>query len=249
MRAWAWRTAAGLAAAAAAAVVAFVAVNSTSPVREDVYQTARGETRTLNLADGSRIDLGSASRLSVRLGPKLRHVELVDGEAAFDVTRDAARPFLIAAGERDIRVVGTAFDVLRHDGRLRVTVLRGVVAVQPPQGSTAAAPVLLKVGDQYQHDSGQSLSSVRRVDPEDAFAWRRGELVYMDQPLEEVVSDLSRYFSTPLRVIGPAGRLRFSGVLKIDAEEKVVRRLQGFLHITAEHGPDGYILRMREPQG
>ena len=242
----AWPAAAAGLAAAAAALVVVVAVRPPPPVPTDVYQTAKGESRLLNLADGSHINLNSASRISVRLERGVRSVELSEGEAAFDVAKDPNRPFLIAVGDRGIRVVGTEFDVLRHDGRLRVTVRRGVVAVQAPEAGAASEPVLLRVGDQLDHQTGQALSTVRRVDPDAAFAWRTGLLVYQDQPLGAVVDDLNRYFVTPIRVAGPAADLRFSGTLKLDAEDDVIRRLQGFLKLSVERRSDGFTLQSPE---
>jgi transmembrane sensor len=226
--------------------VVFVTVRPAPPAPTKVFQTAKGENRMLNLADGSRIHLNSASRLTVRLERKARYVDLAEGEAAFDVSHDPARPFLIAAGERNIRVVGTEFDVLRHDGRLKVTVRRGVVSVERSDAGAGVKPVLLRAGDQLEHEAGETTSTLRKVDPEAVFAWRTGSLVYRNQSLGEVVDDLNRYFVTPLRVPGPAGKLRFSGVLKIDSEEAVVDRLQAFLPVVAERGPDGLTLKMRQ---
>ena len=244
----AWPAATGFAATAAAAAVAVLVVGLHPPlsVPAQVYQTAKGENRAVALADGSRINLNSASRIAVRLERGARYVDLSEGEAAFDVAKDPNRPFLIAAGDRSIRVVGTEFDVLRHDGRLRVTVRRGIVAVQAPQAPAGAEPVLLRVGDQLDHQAGGPLSVVRHVDPNVAFAWRDGLLIYQDRPLAEVVGDLNRYFPTPIRVDGPAAEQRFSGMLKLDAEEDVVRRLQGFLQLSVEHRSDGFTLRARE---
>lgn len=239
-----WRPLAGIAAAAAAAVL-FVAVRPEAPVPTEVFQTQKGESRLLDLADGSHVHLNSGSRLTVRLEKKARRLELAEGEAAFDVAHDPNRPFLIAAGERTIRVVGTEFDVLRHDGRLRVTVRRGVVSVQSPEDGPQGQPILLRAGDQLEHQAGERAWMVQKVDPEPAFAWKRGDLVYRDQPLTEVVGDLNRYFETPVRVAGPAANLRFSGVLKLEGEEAVVRRLEAFLPVDAQRGPDGVTLRAR----
>jgi transmembrane sensor len=210
-----------------------------------VYQTAKGETRMVALADGTRIELNSDSRIAVRLERRARNVEMTRGEAAFDVAPDKARPFLIAAADRRIRVVGTEFNVLDSQGLVRVTVRRGLVGVTPVSASRDAEGVLLKAGDQLEHRIGEQVSTVHRVDPEVAFAWRRGDLVYRDRPLGEVVGDLNRYFSIPVRVTGPAADLRFSGVLMIDTEDAVVRRLQAFLPISVDRAPDGLTLRLR----
>lgn len=236
-------------AAAAAALVVFVAIREPAQAPVDVYATAKGQARLVALTDGSRIHLNSGSRITVRLERKGRFVELTEGEAAFDVAKDASRPFLIAAGEREIRVVGTEFDVLRHDGRLRVTVRRGVVAVQSPGAGRFAEPVLLKAGDQLDHRAGSRTWAVQRVDPNAAFAWREGNLVYTDRPLDEVVEDLNRYFTTPVRVEGDAAALRFSGVLKVEDETSVLRRLQAFLPVAAERDTSGTTLRLRRAAG
>lgn len=230
------------AAAAAAALAIFVAVRPPAPA--EIFQTAKGEDRVVSLADGSSLHLNTGSRIAVRLERGGRYVELTHGQVAFDVAHDPERPFLISAGERDIRVVGTEFDVLRHEGRLRVTVREGVVSVQAPEDGPVAEPMLLRAGDQLEHRPGERWT-VRQVDPETALAWQGGDLVYRDQPLDEVVADLNRYFATPVQVVGPASSLRFSGVLRIDTEEAVVRRLQAFLPISADRGREGVTLRMR----
>lgn len=242
----AWIAAAGAAAAAAAVLTVSVVNRQAAPAPAEVFQTAKGQSRVLTLVDGSRIHLNSASRIAVRMEPKGRHVELTEGEAAFDVAHDAARPFLVDAGARDIRVVGTEFDVLRHRDQLRVTVRRGVVAVQSPNDGVAATPVMLTAGDQFDHRTAVRVSLVRKVDPETVFAWRRGELIYRDQPLDEIVEDLNRYLPTALRVEGAAANLRFSGVIRLEAEDAVLRRLQAFLPITATRDGTGVALRRKD---
>ncbi|HTK35276.1 MAG TPA: FecR domain-containing protein [Caulobacteraceae bacterium] len=239
---WGW--AAGLLAAACFALVMFPVLAPPAAPTE-VYQTAKGETRMLILADGTRINLNSDSHISVRLEARARRVEMARGEAAFDVAHDNARPFLIAAGDRRIRVVGTEFDVLDTQGLVRVTVRRGVVGVASASAGPDAQGVLLRVGDQFEHRVGEAVSAVHKVDPEVAFAWRRGDLIYRDQPLSEIVGDLNRYFVVPVRVTGPAADLKFSGVLVIDTEEAVVARLQAFLPISVDRAADGLTLRLR----
>ena len=243
MRQWAW---AGAGMAAAACVVVAIAPALQPPAPTVAYETAKGETKAVTLADGSHINLNSDTRIAVRLERHTRNVEMARGEAAFEVAPDKSRPFLIAAADRRIRVVGTEFNVLDSQGMVRVTVRRGIVGVTPVSADPNAEGVLLRAGDQLEHRTGEQVSAVHRVDPEVAFAWRSGDLVYRDQPLKEVVGDLNRYFNTPVRVTGPAADLKFSGVLMIDTEDEVVRRLQAFLPIAVDRASDGLVLRLRE---
>lgn len=211
-------------------------------VKTETYRTAPGQPRDINLADGSRIYLNGGSELSVRMEPSRRALALTEGEAAFDVTHDPSRPFEVDAGDRSVRVLGTEFNVLRHDDKLTVTVRRGVVAVNDESGQG----VRLKVGDQLVHPEGSSEMRVQRVDPDGAFAWRQGLLVYQDRPLGEVASDLRRYVAKPIQVEPSAAALRFTGVLRVAEEDGMVKRLEAFLPVTAEQTATEIRLRARD---
>jgi transmembrane sensor len=212
-----------LAAAAAAAVVLLPQLQS--PAHTEAYATARGEHRTLALADGSTIELDGGTRITVALGRDARRVALAEGQAVFDVTHDARRPFLIAAGDRTVRVVGTQFDVRRRAGKLAVTVARGVVEVRPADGASGQA-YRLHPGQRLEHAEGAPAATVAAVSPEEVLGWRAGRLVFRDQPLADVVADLNAQFSTPIRIDDPElAALPVSGVLILDDEDAVVRRL------------------------
>ena len=216
--------------AAAAALAAVMVLPQEGAV---AYQAPAAKPRTVELADGSHLYLNRAAQVRVALKSTRRAVEFVDGEAEFDVAHDPARPFLIAAGDRQIRVVGTAFNVLRHDGRLTVTVQRGVVAVSG-DAAHPADTVTLTAGQQLDHLEGSMVTKVSQVDPQDALGWRRGVLVYRDRPLAEVSADLGRYLPLPVRIDPSARDLKFTGLLFIDSEDAMIRRLEAFLPVTAE---------------
>ena len=218
------------AAAAAAALAAVVILPQQGAV---AYVAPAAQPRTVQLADGSHLYLNRATQVRVALRSSRRAVEFVDGEADFDVAHDPSRPFVIAAGDRQIRVVGTEFNVLRHDGRLTVTVKRGMVAVTGDPDHPAN-PVTLTAGQQLDHVEGSNLTRVSQVDPLDALGWRRGVLVYRNRPLAEVSADLGRYLPLPVHVDPSAKSLKFTGLLFIDSEDAMMRRLEAFLPVTAE---------------
>lgn len=219
----------GLGVAAAAAVVALaVTPRLIQPTYTD-YTTKRGETRDVALADGSRLTLGSGTTLRVRLTDQARDVTLVDGEASFDVAHQEDRPFVVAVGVREVRVLGTEFNILNHDGRLAVSVRRGLVAVSGGQ----EGPVRLARGQQLVQAPGTA-ARMREVAPDTAFAWKSGKLIYDRTPLTEVAADLNRYVATPIRVDPSAASVTVSGVLLVDEEAAMVRRLELFAPIVAE---------------
>lgn len=214
-----------------------------------VYATHIGENKVIELADGSTIHLNTNSRIKVALAENERHVTLDRGEALFRVARDPSRPFIVLAGDRKIQVVGTVFNVLRDQGRLAVTVARGIVAVQAvassPEGPEKA-PARLLAGQQLIHREGSGQTLIREIDPQVVLAWQKGTLTYEDALLSEVLADLNRYFAVPVRPHNAAvASLRFSGVLKVDNEAAVLRRLEEFLPVTAERTRNDIVLRPR----
>ncbi len=237
-----WSAAAAVAASILLLVGPFSPLGGVSP---SLYLTAKGERKTVTLADGSRIEMNGGSRMTVRMGRHRREVDIAEGsEAAFTVTHDAARPFLVYAGDRTIRDLGTEFDVLRNGGDLRVTVRAGLVEVGPAAGA-AGESVALEPGRQLNHHQGSAASDVTLVTADDAFGWRSGRLIYRDRPLSEVAADLSRYYAQPVRADGPAAALRFSGVLAIADEPAVINRLSALVPVSANRQEGVIVLRAR----
>jgi transmembrane sensor len=207
------------------------------PTESEIIATTAGERREVTLADGSKIHLNTNTQIAVNLNGRDRSVALEKGEALFDVVRDPARPFDVAVGDRNVRVVGTAFNVLRHDGRITVTVERGAVDV----GATGARDnVRLGVGDQYAAREGTRGYQLAKIDPAIAAAWRDGRAVFTNATLSEVASDLSRYYGRPIVLRDPqVAAIRFSGILKIEDQMTTVRRLEALLPIVvAENGDE-----------
>ena len=213
---------------------------------EQVYATARGEQRAVRLADGSKIDLSGDSRVAIGLAPGQRRVTMTRGEAAFSVTHDPGRPFIVSVGDREIRDLGTEFDVRLAGPQIRVQVRQGLVEVSA-RDRQADAPIALSAGRQLLHDEGSDVSIVRSVTIADVFAWKEGLLIYRDQPLGVVVADLNRYFPHAVRIEGArTAALRFTGVLAVDGEEATIRRLAALLPISATRVNGAMVLKARD---
>lgn len=234
-------SAGAMAAAAAAAVVLLPQLPASAPI--DSYATARGEQRTVSLADGSKIELNANTRLTVALDRGERRVVLDEGEAVFDVAADSRRPFTIAAGDRTVRVVGTQFDVRRRAGKLSVTVARGIVEVRP-SGDADGTAFRLHPGQRLDHSEGAARAQVVTVKADEVLGWRSGRLVYRDQPLSDVVADLNAQFKTPIRIDDPAlAATPISGVLILDDEAAVIRRLALLVSARTVRSDAGVVLR------
>jgi transmembrane sensor len=227
-----------LAAGLATAVVGAAAWREAMPTAIE-HVTGAGERRTVALADGTKINLNSNSKIVVRYNHFSRKVALTGDEAAFDVAHDGVRPFTVSVDNATVRVVGTEFNVRRDEGDFAVTVRRGIVQVAPRAAPDAGA-VRLVAGQQLISHAGQyRVANTAAVD--DAFSWRRGQLVYRMRPLPEVVKDLNRYYSGHIVLSRQAAELNFSGVLTLDGEAAVVARLCELLPL-ASHAENGSIV-------
>lgn len=232
---------AGLAAAAMVAVA--VAPQIFTPTSTDTHVTAKGEKRSVSLADGSRVDMNAGTRLTVTLARNSRSLSLDEGQAVFDVTHDADRPFTIAVGDRMVRVVGTQFDVRRRDGKLSVTVARGAVEVLPQDGGIGKA-YRLRPGQRLDYTEGTEQARVMAAEPAEVLAWRSGRMVYREQSLADVVADLNQQWATPIRIDDPTlAATPVSGVLILDSQDAVIRRLALLVPIRAVRSDAGLVLQ------
>ncbi|WP_256930667.1 FecR family protein [Pseudomonas sp. ABC1] len=152
-------------------------------------RTGVAERRTLQLEDGSRLELAPETRVDLRFEDRQRVLTLYRGQLHVQVAADPQRPFVVEAADGAIRALGTGFDVWRDGDDVRLSVTEHRVRVR--QGA-----------QQRDVDVGQSLAygargmaDVQPVDLESAGAWRRDRLVVEERPLGEVLSALSRYHS------------------------------------------------------
>ncbi|OAN62269.1 FecR family protein [Sphingomonas sp. TDK1] len=232
--------------ALAAVLVAALAIATLLWIaRPAAYSTGIGEQKVATLEDGSRIALNTDSSVEVRYGAKERLVQLDRGEAMFEVAHNSTRPFLVRAGDKQIRAVGTSFVVRRDGDTVTVTLLHGRVAVTDLRRSgSSGAPTYLKPGDRLRApEMGAAHIDVQPV--EAATAWRRGQAMFADTPLADAVAEMNRYGGPRLVLADPAlASLQVSGVFATnDTGEfaRAVATLHG-LHV-AEEGETLRIMR------
>jgi len=107
------------------------------------YRSGPGVQKTVALADGSTALLDTATTISADFSSGIRRVELIEGRALFSVVYRPDEPFIVAARDTEVRVLGTEFDVSMLDGRIAVAVLEGRVHVghrpDPTSGQVSTA--------------------------------------------------------------------------------------------------------------
>jgi len=151
------------------------------------YRTGVGERLTVELPDGSRVELATSTALSVDDDATVRRVTLHKGEAFFEVASDAARPFVVDAGGGSVTALGTAFAVADADDRVLVTVTQHAVRID-----AGMRQMRLEAGMQAAFDV-DGIGAPAATDEAIALAWREGRLVFVNARLDRVVEALNRW--------------------------------------------------------
>jgi transmembrane sensor len=153
--------------------------------------TGPSETATTQLADGSIVRLGPASRAEVR-GADQRTVHLA-GSAFFAVATDSVTPFMVHTAVGVAEVKGTRFEVRATDDSLRLVVVEGRVNLSAAGGSVA-----VDRGAVSRIVAGSAPSAPQQVDVWQLLEWPGGLLIYQATPLDQVVKEVAAFFARPI---------------------------------------------------
>ncbi len=177
----------------------------------------------MTLADGSRVWLnaGSSVRYPVAFVGKERKVSIT-GEAYFEVTHDATKPFYVSKDDMSIQVLGTHFNVNAYDDEkdIKVTLLEGSVKV-----SNNAANSLLKPGQQASVTN--DVKVINNVDLEQVMAWKNGRFQFEGSGIEEVMRQITRWYDVEVVYEVKPQEVHFRGGISRNVEaSKVFKMLE-----------------------
>ncbi|MFK7733520.1 MAG: FecR domain-containing protein [Pseudomonadales bacterium] len=222
------------------------------------FSTAVGETSLVNLPDGSTVNLNTDSELSVNFRQGARTIVLKRGEAYFDVAKDEANPFSVAAGANKVTAVGTAFNVeISSDKEMEVVVTEGRVQLEHGYSNAMDAvsekpidgtPVFLSNGESIVvSESGERKGVIRTDNVEAKLAWREGQLIFEGEPLELVVEEINRYTMLSFEISDPAIReIPVGGFFKAGDTQQLLWVLEQSFGITSERNGQIISLSLRQ---
>jgi len=199
-----------------------------------VFATRAGERGIARLADGSTVRLNGATRVRVAFSDRRRSVELLAGQAFFDVRHDVTRPFVVRAGPGEARVLGTAFDLDLTGRQLTLAVHRGAVgfdAAGMPRG------VVVRAGFRSRLRDGR-VEVPTRFDPA-LPDWRQGWIDTDGMRLDDLVDELGRHGSVSVaRPQGALAGITVAGRFRTDHPGDLLRAIG-----------DGFGFAVREKDG
>ena len=209
------------------------------------YQSAIGQTREVQLPDGSTVTLGGASAVSVAFDTRHRNVTLTDGQALFKVAKDSSRPFIVRTGSGYTRAVGTVFEVHRTQSETTVMVAEGTVLVGARDRQGRARSVRLPAGNQVRYFVDGRVGSTTPVEPARVGNWRSGKLTFVDRPLGQVIADLNRYSPRPIIIENAEiERIGVTGVVRINRFEDWLDGLASISNVAISSDSSSEVIRL-----
>ncbi|MGY1488468.1 FecR family protein [Methylobacillus pratensis] len=218
------------------------------PIYEADYHTGIAEVKEITLPDGSQLALNAKTGLHVTLYRQKRIVTMNTGEARFEVTHNAKRPFHVETRLGDVEVVGTIFTVSDWGNSIAVSVEQGHVRFHQPQDALAQDHTQtydLTANDHLliKHDGLTSLSKVQAAD---ASAWRTGWLVFNDASLEDALPAINAFRHQPFTLANEkTANLRLTGRFRARDQQSLSRALPAILPVTLTPQADNVEIKAR----
>jgi len=230
-------------AALAGCAIAILAVLGTLfYMRSDGVSTGVGEQRTLVLDDGSRVHLNTNTQAAVRYDRHTRLVELKSGEALFEVAKQPERPFIVLAGNRRIKALGTSFVVRRDQDKVAVTLVEGKVAVTPLEKPEASTRVTLVPGERLTVAAHQE-PKIDTPELSKLTAWQHGQVDFDATRLADAVAEMNRYSQKRIVIEDPlAAGIPVSGVFVAADTDYFVEALAYNYHLQVRRSSDEIVL-------
>ncbi|WP_445682710.1 FecR family protein [Radicibacter daui] len=199
------------------------------------YYTGVGVVDHVTLEDGTIVSLNSDTAIRVHYTPERREIELLRGEAFFEVSHNAARPFIVEDNDLRARAVGTRYSVRAGSGNTtaNVRVEEGLVEVQ--HGDDHA---LLHAGQSASLEGNGTLA-VETTDVVNQTAWRTGKLVFSRRPLRSVLASLEKYrLGRIVLTDDQTGDQLVSGIFDLADTDQALRALAARLPIRVTYATD-----------
>jgi transmembrane sensor len=214
-------------------------------------QTSIGQQARFSLSDGSRVKLNTNSLVKVSFSKKMRLLTLIKGEASFDVTKDKSRPFMVRVGKNSFTALGTIFNIEKKSNKdIELVVTEGRVLIsesyQPidqlvkqqtrlttdrlPGVVIASGEIATIENSAYTANKRMSFEQIQRV-----LAWQQGMLVFNGQPLDEALTEVSRYTTIKFEIIDSIlTQTKVSGYFKANDIDGLLESLKNNFNVQFE---------------
>lgn len=172
-----------------------------------IFSTPPGVKAKFYLPDSTAVWLNSSSSVSFPsyFAGNFRQVN-AQGEVFFDVRKNTEQPFVVSMGKIHARVLGTRFNVINYDreDRTEIILQSGKIELCTGTCEQPRSLSLLNPGELAHFNKSGNTINILNVETEKYMAWIAGKLIFKDDPMEEVVRKLNRWFNVEIEVADQA---------------------------------------------
>lgn len=201
------------------------------------YRTGTGQRRTVQIASGLSVELNTRTALARREDARAYRLNLIAGEVAVDA-RQLMRPAIIETSLGEASTRDGKFSARLQEEGMCVTCFAGEVAVRAGE-----QPAMRLVRGQQTVLGKAATASIVPVDPDVANAWQRGELIFTDRPLSEVVAEINRYRSGRIILTNSElGTRTVNAIFRVDRLDNAPAQIRNVASATVTSLPGGIVL-------
>ena len=200
------------------------------------YSTAAGEVRIVSLGGRDQLVMNGDTRLKLA-GWDRRTVRLEQGQVLLRLQEADGDRIEVVSGDLQLVDIGTVFEVSRDGRETRVLVSEGSV-IADPDGAR------LKLGSSQRLDTedGATVLQALPADISSVGSFERGQLTYVDEPLDNVIADVRRSTGIDISASEAISTRRFTGTLSVAEVKRDPRSLEPLLGISIERSGQGWKL-------
>lgn len=162
------------------------------------FYAPEGQISEFKLIDGTKVWLNSGTRIRIPASFSAKNrIVTMEGEAFFQVTKDALHPFYVNTKELSVKVMGTSFNVSAYETEenSEVTLIDGKVGIKEIDGERLAK---LLPGQQLVYEKSTRRKIKKEVDIAPFEAWRDGKMIFKDRTLEYIAEKLERWYNVDI---------------------------------------------------
>jgi len=215
--------------------------SESDPIQENILTTPRGGQFQVVLPDGTQVWLGASS--SLRYPTRFSHTErtvFLEGEAYFEIAKNEQQPFYVKSKHATVQVLGTHFSLHAYSDvdEVGASLFEGKVRVlfhENAEGKKITK--VLNPGEQATVNRKTMDLTLRKIDVEDALAWKKGYFIFHGDDIKTVMRTVARWYDVEVIYQGDLSGETFIGtVSKFDRIEKLLETIEltGGVHFKIE---------------
>ncbi|HKH60781.1 MAG TPA: FecR domain-containing protein [Flavitalea sp.] len=179
--------------------VATILIFLLKPSRASLFTVANpsGKIQLVMLPDSSKVWLNASTIIRYAKSFKKDRQLKLEGEAYFEVTHDADRPFVIEAGDLTTTVLGTSFNVkaFKEDASTKISVISGKVKV----ANNSKELGILSPSDELKFDRRNKTRTIEPIDTNNVLAWKNGKLKFNGESFAEIGIVIESWYGVQIK--------------------------------------------------